>query len=107
MQTLRNLVLSAASGACFLFCAPPLLPQITREPTDMDRRFARHFSEKPPVQFEIVEGAEHRPRMIITNRHQWSLTAYVLQTEPISANDTRQTLICDAGGIACPYPQEP
>jgi len=109
MRTLQRLVLSAIAAAFLLFFAAPIPAQILREPTDMDRRFARHFPERPPLLFESVEDAEHRPLIIITNSHQFSLTAYVVQTEPKSADDRPQTLIHDAlthmGGLFAPIPK--
>jgi hypothetical protein len=108
-RTLRHFVISAAAGTFLLHTATPLSAQTAHEPTDLDRRFARHFPEKPPVQFEFAEDAEHRPLIIITNLHQFLLTAYVVQTEPRSADDHRQTLIYDAlprtGGLVAPIPR--
>lgn len=108
MRTLRNLVLPSAAAAFLLFYGTPIHAQTLREPTDFDRRIARHFPERPPVQFEFAEDAEHRPLIIITNSHQSSLTAYVVQTEPKSADDHAQTLIYDAltrVGLLAPIPR--
>ena len=106
MRTLRNLVLSAAAGTFLIYC-----PISVRAQTPHERRFARHFPERPPALFEFAEGADHRPLIIITNLHQFALTAYVVQTEPKSANDRSQTLFHDAltrmGGLVCPYSQGP
>jgi hypothetical protein len=82
MRTLRRLVPSVIAGTFLLFCAAPIQAQTPREPTDFERRNARHFTERPPALFEFVEDAEHRPLIIITNSHQFALTAYVVQTEP-------------------------
>jgi hypothetical protein len=95
MRTLRTTLFLATAGASLLICAAPVVAQTEHEPTNLDRRFARHFPE-PPVSFELVESADHRPRIIITNLHQYPLTAYVLQTEPKSAADSPPTMIHDA-----------
>ena len=104
MRTLRNLVLSAAAGTFLIYC-----PISVRAQTPHERRFARHFPERPPALFEFAEGADHRPLIIITNLHQFALTAYVVQTEPKSANDRSQTLFHDAltrmGGLFAPIPK--
>ncbi len=109
MRTLRLFVLAAVAGTFLLFRAAPIPAQTPHEPTGLERRFARHFPEKPPVLFEFAESAEHRPLIIITNLHQYPLTAYVVQTEPKSANDTPQTLTYDAltrmGGLLAPIPR--
>src|SRR6266478_279732 len=95
MRTLRNLVLSAAAGAFLIYCPISVRAQPPHEPTELEHRFARHFPERPPTSFEFAEGADHRPLIIITNLHQFALTAYVVQTEPKSANDSSQTLFHD------------
>ena len=95
MRTLRNLVLSAAAGAFLIYCPISVRAQPPHEPTELEHRFARHFPERPPASFEFAEGADHRPLIIITNLHQFALIAYVVQTEPKSANDRSQTLFHD------------
>jgi hypothetical protein len=109
MRTLRNSLLSAVAGTFLLFCPTPTLGQLSHEPTDLEHRHARHFSEKSPALFELAEDADHRPLIIITNSHQFALTAYVVQTEPKSADDNPQTLIYDAltrmGGLLAPIPK--
>jgi hypothetical protein len=96
MRTLRRFVLSATAGASLILWSTPLSAQTEHESTNLERRFARHFSEQPPVSFELVESADHRPFIVITNLLQYPLTAYVVQTEPKSAADRPQTLIHDA-----------
>ena len=96
MRTLRHFVLPFVAGTFLLFSAAPIPAQTLREPTDLDRRFARHFPERPPVQFEIAEDADHRPLTIVTNSYQFSLTAYAVRMEPKLAGDSPQTSICDA-----------
>jgi hypothetical protein len=96
VRTLQNLCLSGAVGIFQLFCAAPGPAQAPHEPTDLERRLARHFPERPPVQLEFAEDAEHRPLLIITNSYQFSLTAYAVQIGPKSASDRPQTLIYDA-----------
>ncbi|PYT94544.1 MAG: hypothetical protein DMG36_04350 [Acidobacteria bacterium] len=109
MGTLRHSVPPAVAGTVLLFCLVQLPAQIPGEPTDLDRRFARHFPERAPAQLEFAEAAEHRPLVIITNSYQFSMTAYVVQTEPKSADDNSQTLIHDAltriGGLFAPIPK--
>jgi hypothetical protein len=95
MRALRTTLFLATAGASLLICAAPVVAQTEHEPTNFDRRFARHFPE-PPVSFELVESADHRPRIIITNLYQYPLTAYMLQTEPRSAADSPPTMIHDA-----------
>jgi hypothetical protein len=84
-----------------LVLALPLPAQAPREPTELERRVARHFSERPPVLFEFVAAAVRGPFIIITNSYQFALTAYVVQTEPKSGDDSPQTLICDALTRVC------
>ena len=109
LRTLRNLVLSAAAGTFLIYCPISVRAQTPHEPTELERRFARHFPERPPALFEFAEGADHRPLIIITNLHQFALIAYVVQTEPKSANDRSQTLFHDAltrvGGLFAPIPK--
>jgi hypothetical protein len=96
MRTLPRIVFTVVTGTFLLFCAAHVTAQVAHGPTDLERRFARHFLEKPPVLFEFVETAEHRPLIIITNSYQCSLTAYAVQTELKSPGDNQQTFICDA-----------
>ena len=96
MRTLRNLELSAAAGTFLVYSPISVRAQPAYEPTELERRFARHFPERPPALFEFAKGADHRPLIIINNLHQFALTAYVVQTEPKSASDRSQTLFHDA-----------
>jgi hypothetical protein len=109
MRTLRHLVFPIAAGTFLLFCAALIPAQSPHEPADLERRFARHFPERPPALFEFAEDADHRPLIMVTNLHQFALTAYVVQTEPKSANDRPQTLFHDAltrmGGLLAPIPK--
>ncbi len=109
MRTLRNSLLSPVAWTFLLFCPTPILGQVSHEPTDLEGRHARHFPEKPPALLELAEDADHRPLIIITNSHQFALTAYAVQTEPKSADDSPQTLIYDAltrmGGLLAPIPK--
>jgi len=62
------------------------------------------------MSFESVEGAEHSPRITITNSYQYLLTAYIIQKESKeSAFDNGQTQIYDAltrlGGLLAPIPR--
>ncbi len=108
MRTLRHFIFPLVAGTFLLFCSTPTPAQIPHGPTDLDRRLARHFTEKPPVLFEFAEDANHRPLIIVTNLHQFLLTAYVVQTEPKSADDSPQSLVCDALtriGLLAPIPK--
>ena len=109
MRTLRHLVFPIAAGTLLLFCAAMIPAQSPHEPTDLERRFARHFPEKPPASFELAEDTDHRPLIIVTNLHQFALTAYIVRTEPKSADNSPQTLIYDAltrmGGLLAPVPK--
>jgi hypothetical protein len=96
MATLRGFLLFAASGLPLLCFASPIQAQTKQSPTELERRFARHYNERPPVQFEVEENGEHGPRIIITNLQQNPLTAYVVQTVPKSADEAAQTVVCDA-----------
>jgi hypothetical protein len=60
------------------------------------RRLARHFSEKPPVQFEILQTADHQPQMVVTNLHPYPLTAFMVRTDPAAPNSITNTLVFDA-----------
>jgi hypothetical protein len=96
MRTLGSFFFSAAGAAFLLYCPTPMQAQTAHEPADLERRFARHFSDNPPLHFEVEEHGEHGPRIIITNLYQYLLTAYLVQSEPKSAGDPPQTLIGDA-----------
>jgi hypothetical protein len=96
MRTLRYFVVSAAAGTFLLYTACPLRAQSAHEPTDLERRFARHFPEKPPVRLEFVAvDPEHRSPLI-TNLYQYSLTAYAVHTGPTADSDITNTFIHDA-----------
>jgi hypothetical protein len=96
MASLRGFLLFAASGVPVFCFASSVLAQTNQSPTELERRFARHYAERPPVQFEIAENGERGPRIIITNLQQYPLTAYVVQTVPKSADEAAQTIVCDA-----------
>jgi hypothetical protein len=96
MRTLGSFLFSAAAAAFLLYCPTPMQAQTAHDPVDRERRFARHFSDNPPLHFEVEEHGEHGPRVIITSLYQYLLTAYVVQSEPKSAGDPPQTLIGDA-----------
>jgi hypothetical protein len=72
------------------------------------RRLARHFSEKPPVQFEILQTADHQPQMVVTNLHPYPLTAFMVRTDPAAPNSITNTLVFDAlthVGLLAPIPR--
>lgn len=69
---------------------------------------ARHFPERPPVQLEILHTADQQPRMVITNLHQYPLTAFIVRTDPTEANSITNTLVFDAlthMGLLAPIPR--
>lgn len=107
MGILRSAAPTLAAGSLLLCFTPPSSGQALQPPIQQER-LARYFSERPPVQFEVEQNTEHGPRILITNLHQYALTAFVVQTQPQAANDTPQTLIIDAltrvGGLA-PIPR--
>lgn len=96
MATLRDFLLFVAAGVPLLCFASPIQAQTNQSPAELERRFARHYKERPPVQFEVEENADHGPRIIITNLQQYPLTAYVVQTVPKSTDEATQTVVCDA-----------
>jgi hypothetical protein len=108
MRTLKKSILALAAGVLVLSLATPLPAQTVPDPTAMARRMARHFSEKPPVQFQILQTAEHEPRLVVTNLHQYALTAFVAQTDPTAANSITNTAVYDAltrVGLLAPIPR--
>ena len=108
MRTLRNSLLSIVAGTFLLFCPTLILGQVSHETTDLERRLTRHFPEKPPVEFEIVQTQDHEPRMVITNLHQYPLTAFIVRTDPTAANSITNTLVFDAlthMGLLAPIPR--
>jgi|HubBroStandDraft_6_1064221.scaffolds.fasta_scaffold302463_2 hypothetical protein len=108
MRTSTRFILSIAAGVFLLSSASPSQAQTTQDPMVMARRMARHFPEKPPVQFEIVQTQDHEPRMVITNLHQFPLTAFIVRTDPTAANSITNTLLFDAlarTGLIAPIPR--
>jgi hypothetical protein len=108
MRTSKKFVLSIAAGGCLVLTASPSPAQTTRDPTDRARPLARHFPERPPVQLQVLQTAEHEPRMIITNLHQSPLTAFIVRTDPTSASSITNTLVFDAltrMGLLAPIPR--
>jgi hypothetical protein len=87
---------AASSGILILSAAPALLAQSTQDRPQATPLQAQHFSEKPPVQFEVIQTADHQPRMIITNLYHYPLTAFVVRTDPTAPNSISNTLVCDA-----------
>jgi hypothetical protein len=108
MRTFTRFILSIAAGVFLLSSASPSQAQTTQDPMVMAHRMARHFPEKPPVQFEIVQTQVHEPRMVITNLHQYPLTAFIVRTDPTAANSITNTLLFDAlarTGLIAPIPR--
>ena len=108
MRAYTKFVFSFAASVSLLFPASPMSAQTTRDSTELARRVARHFSEKPPVQFEILQTADHQPRMVITNLHPYPLTAFMVRTDPTAPDSITNTLVFDAlthVGLLAPVPR--
>lgn len=65
-------------------------------PLELTHRMTRHFDDRPPVQFEVDLGAERGPRLMVTNLHQYALTAVVIQKEFAQGKGVSQTILLDA-----------
>src|SRR6266581_6351979 len=75
---------------------------------ELERRFAQHYAEKPLVGFEVEEHGEYGPRIIITNLHQYPLTAFVVRMEPKPVDDVINALVYDTltrVGLLAPIPR--
>jgi hypothetical protein len=96
MRALVKIILSIAAGVLLFSLASLSRAQTTHESAELAHRMARHFPEKPPVQFQILQTAEHEPRMVITNLHQYALTAFIVRTDPTAADGITNTLVYDA-----------
>jgi hypothetical protein len=108
MRTLKKSMHAIAGGVLLLSLATPLPSQTVPDPTALARRMARHFPEKPPVQFQILQTAEHEPRIVVTNLHQYALTAFVARTDPTAAHSITNTMVFDAlarVGLLAPIPR--
>lgn len=108
MRALEKSILAIAAGASLLSLATPLPAQTVQDPTALARRMARHFSERPPVQFQILQTAEHEPRVVVTNLHQYALTAFIARTDPAAANSITNAMVFDAlarVGLLAPIPR--
>jgi hypothetical protein len=108
MRALREIILAIAAGAFLLSIAAPLPAQTVPDPMVMARRMARHYPEKPPVQFQILQTAEHERRIVVTNLHQYALTAFVARIDPSEANSITNTMVFDAlarVGLLAPIPR--
>ena len=96
MVTLKSPLLATTVGALLLSVSSPI-PAQTDNPMQLRHSLARHYEEKPPVQFEIIAGkSESGARIIITNQEQSPLTAYVVQTLPTTTDERAQTMVYDA-----------
>jgi hypothetical protein len=108
MRALVKIILAAAAGVLLFSLASPTSAQTMQDPMETARRMARHFPEKPPVQFQILQTSEHEPRMVITNLHQYPLTAFIVRTDPRAPNTIANTLVYDAlarVGLTAPIPR--
>jgi hypothetical protein len=69
-------------------------------------RLSRHFSDSPPLRFELESTAERGPRFILTNVYQEPLTAFIVQVEPLSERDKTSIIPWDAfDGGQSPVPR--
>jgi hypothetical protein len=108
MRTCAKFVFFITAGVSLLLTVSPISAQTTQDSTEMGRRLARHFPEKPPMQFEILQTADHQPRMVITNLHQYPLTAFIVRTDPTTPDSVTNTLVFDAlthMGLLAPIPR--
>ncbi|HKN76852.1 MAG TPA: hypothetical protein VJW94_16875 [Candidatus Acidoferrum sp.] len=108
MRALAKSILAITAGVLLLSLATPSQAQTSQDPMVMARRMARHFPEKPPVQFQILQTAEHEPRVVVTNLHQYALTAFIARTDPTAANSITNTMVFDAlarMGLLAPIPR--
>jgi hypothetical protein len=108
MRTVLRLLLSVAAGIFLLSPTSASQAQTAQDQTERAHTMARHFSERPPVQFEILHTADQQPRMVITNLHQYPLTAFIVRTDPTAANSITNTLVFDAlthMGLLAPIPR--
>jgi len=108
MPTSTGFMFSIVVGVLLLSSAWPPQAPATQDSTDSVHRSARHFPERPPVQLEILHTADQQPRMVVTNHHQYSLTAFVVRTDPTAANTITNTLMFDGLthiGLLAPIPR--
>lgn len=108
MRTFTRFILSIAAGVFLLSSALPSPAQTSQDPMAMARRMARHFPEKPPIQFQILQTAEHEPRIVVTNLHQYALTAFIARTAPTAGDSITNTMVFDAlarVGLLAPIPR--
>ncbi len=108
MRTFTRLILSITTGVSLLSSAPSIPAQTTQEPTYLPGLQAWHFAEKPPLNIEFLQTADHEPRMIITNLHQYPLTSFIIRTDPTAPNKINNTLVYDGSarvGLLAPIPR--
>jgi hypothetical protein len=106
MFAFAKITLSIAAGVSLLSTASPLLAQPPQDPTYLPHLQAWHFAKKPPLDIEFLQTADHQPRMIITNLHQYPLTAFIVRTDPTAPN--KNTLVYDSSarvGLTAPVPR--
>lgn len=108
MRALAKSIPAIATGVLLFSLATPCPAQTSPDPMAMARRMARHFEERPPVQFQILQTAEHEPRIVVTNLHQYALTAFIARTDRTAANSITNTMVFDAlarMGLLAPIPR--
>jgi hypothetical protein len=108
MRALVKIILATVAGVMLLSLARSSQAQTSQDPMVMARRMARHFPEKPPVQFQILQTAEHEPRIVVTNLHQYALTAFIARTDPAAGDSITNTMVFDAlarVGLLAPVPR--
>jgi hypothetical protein len=55
------------------------IPQDQPSSSQLARKFARHFDDRPPVIFEAETEGDHPGRILVTNAHQYPLTAFAVE----------------------------
>jgi hypothetical protein len=108
MRALKKTLLASAAGVLLFSLASPMRGETTQDPAERGRSMARHFAERPPVLLEILHTADQQPRMVITNHHQYPLTAFIVRTDPTAANTITNTLVFDGltrMGLLAPIPR--
>ena len=103
MRTFAKFVSSFAAGVLLLFPVSPIPAQTTQESTELVRRLARHFSEKPPAQFEILQ-TDRQPqmdRMVRDNRpaRMVDSVAQSLLTHLTQERDALRQVLAESIGV--------
>lgn len=75
---------SYLTAAMVVFCAglsaPPFGAQNQTASPPKAFKLARHFDERPPLQFEPAPTRQYPGRVLVTNLHQDALTAFAVES---------------------------